>query len=37
MTSTRRGAGFNPGVLLQKWDRNIEGAPAWLNSDLYQI
>jgi bla regulator protein blaR1 len=32
-----KGRGFNPGVLLQKWTANIEGAPAWLNSDLYQI
>ena len=32
-----KGRGLNPGVLLQKWTANIEGAPDWLQSELYQI
>jgi bla regulator protein blaR1 len=32
-----KGRGFKPGVMTVAWTANIEGAPAWLQSELYQI
>ena len=32
-----QGRGLNPGVMTAAWTARIEGAPAWLNSDLYEI
>jgi len=32
-----KGRGFSPGVMRAAWTANIQGAPAWLNSELYQI
>jgi len=32
-----KGRGFNPGVMTVAWTANIEGAPDWLQSELYQI
>jgi uncharacterized protein (TIGR03435 family) len=32
-----KGRGFNPGVMTVAWTANIEGAPGWLQSELYQI
>jgi uncharacterized protein (TIGR03435 family) len=29
--------GFTPGVMTVAWTANLEGAPDWLNSELYQI
>jgi uncharacterized protein (TIGR03435 family) len=32
-----KGRGFNPGVMTVAWTANIEGAPGWLQTELYQI
>lgn len=32
-----KGRGFNPGVMTVAWTANLDGAPDWLNSELYQI
>jgi uncharacterized protein (TIGR03435 family) len=32
-----KGRGFNPSVMTAAWTANIEGAPSWLNSELYEI
>ena len=32
-----KGRGFNPRVMTVSWTANIEGAPDWLQSELYQI
>jgi len=29
--------GFTPGVVLASWIVNIQGAPPWLNSEMYEI
>jgi uncharacterized protein (TIGR03435 family) len=32
-----RERGFTPGVMTVAWTANLEGAPDWLNTELYQI
>ena len=32
-----KGRGFNPTVILPVWTANIDGAPSWLNSEMYDV